>query len=99
MLNTLRECKEDMVRGSGEFSWTRSSVMRYLEMTPANHLTQEKSILVRFIIIRVKCFLANLMDFETKYNIKFTPNEKMQLINILPVQAVDIHIVQNQLFL
>lgn len=46
----------------------------------------------------MKCFLSNLKDFETNYNIKFTPNEKMQLINILPVQAVDIHIVKLVVF-
>lgn len=82
-----------MLKGCGEFAWTRAAVMRYLEMNPANHLTKEKSISQFFLIIRIKNFLSVLKEFEMKHNIKFTPNEKMQLINILPIQAVDIHIV------
>ena len=32
--------------GSGEFPWTRSTVMKYLSMTPAGHLTDEKYLLI-----------------------------------------------------
>lgn len=43
VLDSLRECNQDeMIHGSGEFGWTRSSVIRYLEMTPASHLSKEK---------------------------------------------------------
>ena len=33
---------EKLLQGGGEFNWTRSSVIRYLEMTPAGQLTKEK---------------------------------------------------------
>lgn len=47
VLKALNECgDEKALSGSGEFSWMRSSVMKYLAMTPASHLTDEKYILV-----------------------------------------------------
>ena len=43
MLDALKDSNnEKLLHGSGEFNWTRSSVMRYLEMTPASQLTKEK---------------------------------------------------------
>lgn len=38
--------------------------------------------------------MAALEQFEEKYSIRFMPNEKMQMINIIPLQPVDVHIVQ-----
>lgn len=82
-----------MIRGSGEFGWMRSAVMRYLEMTPAGHLSQDKLVYSLFLKCRIKHFLSELKQFEDRCNIKFTPNEKMQMINVIPVQPVDVHIV------
>ncbi|CBK23626.2 uncharacterized protein [Blastocystis hominis] len=78
----LKDWKGDKtLSGSGEFPWTKSAVMRYLEMTPACHLSDEK----------IQNFLRELESFETRHGVHLTPNEKMQMINIVPVQAVDIH--------
>lgn len=39
----LQECNDErMLSGSGEFPWTKAAVTRYLEMTPASHLSREK---------------------------------------------------------
>lgn len=94
VLDSLKEWNEDqMIRGSGEFGWMRSAVMRYLEMTPAGHLSQDKLVYSLFLMCRIKHFLSELKQFEDRCNIKFTPNEKMQMINVIPVQPVDVHIV------
>ena len=42
---------------------------------------------------RIQSFLASLFEFEQRNNVRFTPNEKMQMINIVPIQPVDVHIV------
>ncbi len=42
---------------------------------------------------RIQSFLASLLEFEQRNNVRFTPNEKMQMINIVPIQPVDVHIV------
>ena len=94
VLNALKECdSEEMLRGTGEFPWTRSSVIRYLEMSPAYQLTNDKYFFVIQVISRVKQFLSELKQFEERNNVVFTPNEKMQMINIIPIQPVDVHIV------
>ena len=33
---------------------------------------------------RIQSFLASLFEFEQRNNVRFTPNEKMQMINIVP---------------
>ncbi len=45
----------------------------------------------------METFLGRLQEFEQRNNIKFTPNEKMQMMNIVPVQPVDVHIVPSSL--
>ena len=43
VLDALKDSNnEKLLQGGGEFNWTRSSVIRYLEMTPAGQLTKEK---------------------------------------------------------
>ena len=43
---------------------------------------------------RIQNFLRELDNFEVRHGIHLTPNERMQMINIVPVQAVDIHTVR-----
>lgn len=45
------------------------------------------------IMNRMETFLEKINEFEQRNNIKFTANEKMQMINIVPIQPVDVHIV------
>lgn len=88
---------ENALSGSGEYPWTRAMVLQYLSMTPASHLSDTKSILYYFINSRVRRFFAALEQFEQKYSIRFMPHEKMQLLNIVPLQPVDVHIVWESL--
>ncbi|KAK8814782.1 hypothetical protein WA556_006821, partial [Blastocystis sp. ATCC 50177/Nand II] len=84
VLHCLQESGEEKHKSRcDEYNWVRRTVTRYLEMTPAGHLTQEK----------METFLGRLQEFEQRNNIKFTPNEKMQMMNIVPVQPVDVHII------
>ena len=62
-------------------------------MSPAYQLTNDKYFFVIQVISRVKQFLSELKQFEERNNVVFTPNEKMQMINIIPIQPVDVHIV------
>ena len=84
---------ESQLSNSGEYPWTRSAVLKYLSMTPASHLSDSKWVSSFFLRNRVRRFLAALEQFEEKYSIRFMPNEKMQMINIIPLQPVDVHIV------
>ena len=84
---------ENQLSNSGEYPWTRSTVLKYLSMTPASHLSDSKCVWGLFLRNRVRRFLAALEQFEEKYGIRFMPNEKMQMINIVPLQPVDVHIV------
>ena len=83
---------ESQLSNSGEYPWTRSTVLKYLSMTPASHLSDSKWVWSLFLRNRVRRFLAALEQFEEKYSIRFMPNEKMQMINIIPLQPVDVHI-------
>ena len=84
---------ESQLSNSGEYPWTRSTVLKYLSMTPARHLSDSKWVWGLFLRNRVRRFLTALEQFEEKYSIRFMPNEKMQMINIIPLQPVDVHIV------
>ena len=45
------------------------------------------------MINRITLFLQEVSNFEKRHDIHITPNEKMQMLNIVPIQPVDVHIV------